>query len=117
MQEVSYADKVHKNKLIEEDVGFNYGQRQLYKEVIERITSEDGNIIFLMSLEEKEKPFSLIHCLQKLEDQKKIAFVAASSGSAVTLLMDGTTAHPELNLLIDLNNCKILTSNMSKQQS
>lgn len=92
----------------------NIGQRQVYNDIIEKINSDVGAIIFLEAPGGTGKTFLLNLILATLRKENKIALAVASSGIAATLLDGGRTAHSTFKLPLNIGTAENPSCNISK---
>ncbi|XP_067120502.1 uncharacterized protein [Centruroides vittatus] len=95
---VEQSEKVSKNEPL-----LNDDQKKIFDEVMDRINSSKGNIIFLDCSRRTGKTFLINLILAKIRANKQIAIGVASSGIAATLIEGGKTAHSAFKLPFNLN--------------
>jgi hypothetical protein len=117
----NYIPSVHGgNRLVEEELAydqhslttyadnaedrFNDDQRSAYETILNVVTNKEGKLFFVYGSGGTGKTFVWTTLLSRLQGQRKIVLVVASSGIASLLLLGGKTAHSRFKILIDLHN-------------
>lgn len=114
LEETSYNLKEMEELIAKNEPLLVGDQRRAYNEILSKVESNQGGMVFLDAPGGTGKTFLINLILAKMRKERKVALAVASSGIAATLLSGGRTAHSAFKLPLNLAHVEIPSCGISK---